>query len=105
MTSRFLAGVGTGLGLSFSILQGTTDRRIMSIKAGNEDDRSNSIYQYRLYREMYNHSQIPAESDIEKKGKSAWNSIIRGVADGLNGLTSSIASAIGSLGGGPDKKE
>ncbi len=96
MASRFILGVGSGLGLSFAILQGTTERRIMSVTS-LKDDTSSSIYQYKLYREMWLQSQPKQESDLEKSSKRFWNAGVRGVADGLNTITSTIS---GFFGGG-----
>ena len=95
MTSRFIVGVGSGLGLSFAILQGTTERRIMSIQPLKDDSSSGSIYQYKLYREMWLVSQPQQESDVEKSIKKYWNAGVRGVADGLNAITSTLAGFLG----------
>ena len=88
MAGRFVLGAAVGLGGSFAILQKTTDRRIISLMRPEEEARGASVYQYRLYREMYDMSRPAAESDVAKSAKAYWNSGVTGFSGLLKSITS-----------------
>ena len=68
MASRFAVGVAVGLGGSFAILQRTTDRRIISwLMRIDDEQKSASIYKYRLYREMSDFARPIKEGATEQK--------------------------------------
>ena len=53
-----------------------------------------SIYHYKLYREMWLKSQPHQETYLEKSSKHYWNTGVRGFADGLNSITSTISGML-----------
>ena len=97
MASRFAVGVAVGLGGSFAILQRTTDRRIISLMRIDDEQKSASIYKYRLYREMSDFARPIKEGATEKKMKGIWNSGVSSV--------SSIFNSIGNILPGSVKKQ
>ena len=88
MASRFALGVVVGLGGSFAILQRTTDRRIISLMRTDDEQKSASIYQYRLYRKISDFARPLKEGETEKKAKAMWNSGVKGISGAFNTLGS-----------------
>ena len=105
MAGRFVLGLTTGLGGSFCLLQLTTDRRIIAFSRPFYDENKDaSIYQYKLYREMWQESRPHKEGEFEKQAKGTWNKGVQGFADGLSTVTGTIAQALPSFVNNGDKK-
>ena len=105
MAGRFFVGAAVGLGGSFAILQRTTDRRIISLMRVDDEEKSASIYQYKLYKGMYDQSRPQVESATEQSAKEYWNSGVKG----LSALLGSIATLLPGSGNaakeGKDEKK
>lgn len=81
MFTRFVLGLGLGFAGSLTILQCTTDRRILTMK--RPDDRDESLYQYRLFQLMVRESKKHVEGSQEKAIREKYTNALTGVRDGL----------------------
>ena len=83
MLTRFVLGLGVGFAGSLTILQCTTDRRILTMK--RSDDRDESLYQYRLFQLMVRESKRKhVEGAQEKAMREQYTNVIVGLRDGLS---------------------
>ena len=95
MTSRFVLGVGCGLGLSFAILQATTERRIMSVlPLKDSSSGGSSICTVQALQRDVAEVTATSKDYLEKSSKHYWNTGVRGFADGLNSITSTISGML-----------
>jgi hypothetical protein len=104
---QFVIGAATGIGLSFSILQKITDRRLISFPKSDDVEKDAYRYEVLLWRRMWE-SGAPASSrefQVEKIVKKNWNNAIEEVPKMLSSASMFLTSKTGEIVGGKSVKE